>query len=410
MRAFIFDDGSGQLAPLTDLRPSFDIRTGARTTLDRIEALLSDDVEIAGLIVPDRLASIVAELSDLPVNSVADSDGEVLLINGRCPLPPEGFTEIEADEIVLEKLGASDDEGGVVVARVSERQAARVLRGEFDGMADASVREIDEPLLLRRPWDVRIFRDAAIDQDLRELAAVSGEPLPPGVMHRGDHAVAVRASADIWPGVTIDSSRGPVVVAAGATVRPGAVLVGPCFIGEGSTVLDRSLIKGHTAIGPRCKIAGEVGGTIFQGFSNKAHEGHLGDSWVGEWVNFGAGTNNSNLLNTYGEVLARGTVGGASERTGQTFLGAIIGDHSKFAIGTRIMTGAVIHTGAMWAASGPVAGAVGPFTWATDSGSTAFRLTRFADTVRTVMGRRGMEPGEPYMQRLAEMHEQAAGA
>ncbi|MEL7484590.1 MAG: glucose-1-phosphate thymidylyltransferase, partial [Planctomycetota bacterium] len=160
----------------------------------------------------------------------------------------------------------------------------------------------------------------------------------------------------------------------------------------------------------RCKIAGEVGGTIFQGFSNKAHEGHLGDSWVGEWVNFGAGTNNSNLLNTYGEVLARATVGGPSERTGQTFIGAIIGDHVKFAISTRIMTGSVIHTGAMWASGAPVSEVIGPFTWATDRGETAFRLSRFLETAKTVMDRRGMEPGDEYLARLSVLHERASGA
>ncbi|MGP1272283.1 MAG: putative sugar nucleotidyl transferase [Phycisphaerales bacterium] len=401
MRAIVFDDGQGTLAPLNDLRASFDIRTGARTTLDRIEALLPDDVELVGLSVPEPLAELVREVHDLPVNELPTDDEPLLLVNGRCPLPPEGFAEIEPGEVILERHGERDDEAGVVVACVPASSAPALISG---AIPDRGVRSIAEPLLLRRPWDVRLFRDATIDHDLAELSQLRSEPVPAGVIHDGPHRIAIRTGAKVWPGVTIDATLGPVVVAAGATVRPGCVLIGPCFVGERSTVLDRAIIKAHTAIGPRCKVGGEIGGTIFQGFSNKAHEGHLGDSWVGEWVNFGAGTNNSNLLNTYSEVLARATVGGPSERTSQTFLGAVIGDHVKFAIGSRIMTGAVVHTGAMWATGAPVVGAVGRFTWATDSGATAFRLTRFVDIVRTVMDRRGMEPSEAYIGRLEALH------
>lgn len=407
MRAIVFDDGKARLAPLTDLRPSFDIRTGARTTLARIESLLPDDVEIVALSVPAEMATLVDEVHDVPVNDLPTDDEPVLLINGRCPLPPEGFAEIAQGEIIVERHGPGDSEGGVVVACVRAREAGALLAGTVPA---AGVRELDEPLLMRRPWDVRVFRDATIAHDLAELSRIPGVGLPPGVVHRGKHPAAIRVGADIWPGVAIDTTHGAVVVAAGATIRPGAVLVGPCFIGEETIILDRALIKSNTAIGPRCKIAGEVGGTIFQGFSNKAHEGHLGDSWVGEWVNFGAGTNNSNLLNTYGEVLTRASPDGPTERTGQTFLGAIIGDHCKFAIGSRIMTGAVVHTGAMWASGSPVAGAVAPFTWSTDRGNADFRLSRFLDTARMVMDRRGMEPGEAYLSRLEALHAAASRA
>ena len=102
--------------------------------------------------------------------------------------------------------------------------------------------------------------------------------------------------------LVLDAERGPIRIDRGAVIRPGAVICGPCSIGREAVVVDRALIKPDTVIGPVCKVGGEVGGTIFQGYSNKSHEGHLGDSWEGKWVNFGAGTSNSNLLNTYGEV------------------------------------------------------------------------------------------------------------
>lgn len=407
MDAYLFDDGKGRLAPLTDLRPAFAVRTGAYTTIDRVEQMLGEKDDLAGVFVAEHLRGIVEEAYELAVNPALTGVDSVLLINGRCPLPPGDLTQIKPGTILVEQLGERDTEPAVVLACVKPEIAARIVKGE---VPTAGITTTGEHHLLRRPWDIRRFRDAAIRHDLTGLIQVGGSTLPEGALQRGQHPVVVHSGADVWPGVTFDTSVGPVVLAAGATVRPGVIICGPTYVGEDSTILDRALIKAHTAIGPRCKIAGEVGGTIFQGLANKAHEGHLGDSWVGEWVNFGAGTNNSNLLNTYAEVIAKATGNGSHERTGQTFLGSIVGDHVKFAISTRIMTGAVIHTGAMWAATSPVIGCVDPFTWATDAGVSAFRLQRFVDTAKVVMARRGIEPSEAYLERIKDLHDVASGA
>lgn len=407
MQVYLFDDGKGRLAPLTDLRPAFAVRTGASTTLERIEQMLGDDDELAGVFVPGHLKALTEDSSELPVNALPEGMDSVLLVSGRCPLPPVNLKSVKPGTILVEHHGDKDQEPAVVLACVKPDVAARILRGEVPTEGTTVTKE---HLLIRRPWDIRRFRDAAIKHDLARLAQVPGVALPRDVLQRGQHPVVIRSGADVWPGVIFDTSHGPVVVADGATIRPGAVVVGPAYIGEDSTILDRALIKAHTAIGPRCKIAGEVGGTIFQGLANKAHEGHLGDSWVGEWVNFGAGTNNSNLLNTYAEVIAKATSNGSHERTGQTFLGTIVGDHAKFAISTRIMTGAVVHTGAMWAATAPVVGCVDAFSWATDAGHSAFRLPRFVDTAKVVMARRGVEPSEAYLERIRFLHDHASGA
>jgi UDP-N-acetylglucosamine diphosphorylase/glucosamine-1-phosphate N-acetyltransferase len=182
------------------------------------------------------------------------------------------------------------------------------------------------------------------------------------------------------------------------------VIVGPAYVGPHSTVLERAVIRANTAIGPWCKVAGEVGGTIFQGYSNKAHDGYLGDSWVGEWVNLGAGTTNSNLLNTYAEVKARATPDGPEEPAGERFVGAFIGDHVKTAIGTRIMTGAVIGTGSMISRSAQVGGCLPGFSWSTDAGRDTYRLDRFIEAVRSVMARRNVEPSPAYLDRVAALH------
>ncbi|MCA9288993.1 MAG: hypothetical protein KDA05_10440, partial [Phycisphaerales bacterium] len=113
---------------------------------------------------------------------------------------------------------------------------------------------------------------------------------------------------------------------------------------------------------------------------------------------------------TYGEVTMRAEADGPRLRTGMQFLGAIVGDHVKTAIGTRIMTGAVLHTGCMFAQTAAVAGTVGPFTWATDRGMQPFRFDKFMEIARTVMARRHIEPTDAYASLLAELHTEAVGA
>jgi hypothetical protein len=146
----------------------------------------------------------------------------------------------------------------------------------------------------------------------------------------------------------------------------------------------------NTSIGPMCKVSGEVGGTIFQGYSNKCHAGHLGDSVIGEWVNFGAGTSNSNLLNTYGNVIVT-DIDGKRHKTDRQYVGCFVGDYVKFAIETRIMTGSIIGTGAMVASSTPVPSPTPRFAWVTDKGTRTYQIEKFLEVARTVMHRRNQE-------------------
>ncbi|MBL0928142.1 MAG: hypothetical protein IBJ11_10910 [Phycisphaerales bacterium] len=394
--AIIFDDGLGRLGPLTDLRPAWAVRTGALTTLERLRRT----APLARALAPEAMAAVAGELTDLPVGPPRD-DAEVLLLSGRAPLLPEAALRLAARSALHER-----GSGHLVAARGPWREVAGLIGGGATpaGFARAEA----ETCLLHRPWDVIRFRDAALDADLRLLAGGPGTHPPAGVTVIGPHPVRIDPGAKVLPTVVLDASGGPIVIEAGATVRPLAVIVGPAFVGAGSTVIDRTLLKAHTAIGPVCKVAGEVGGTIFQGLANKAHDGHLGDSWVGEWANLGAGTTNSNLLNTYGEVTAVATPGGSRERTALQYLGAIIGDHAKFAICTRLMTGCVVGTGAMLAATAPVSGCVAAFSWVTDERKQAYRLDRFTEVMTTVMARRGKAASPAYLARLAAVH--GAGA
>jgi UDP-N-acetylglucosamine diphosphorylase/glucosamine-1-phosphate N-acetyltransferase len=263
-------------------------------------------------------------------------------------------------------------------------------------------------VLMSRPWHVRSSRDECLRWDLKSFEGHESQATPAGVTRFGEHHVHLARSAKVYPGVVIDSEGGPVVVDESAMVRPGAMLIGPVYVGPHSSVLERATLRPGTAVGPWCKVNGEIGGTIFQGYANKAHDGYLGDSWVGEWANLGAGTTNSNLLNTYGEVISRAEPEGRNERTGEQFLGATIGDHVKTAICTRIMTGAVLSTGGMFASSAPVSGCTVRFAWVTDAGSRTYRPDKFLEVMVAAMARRKVTPSDAYVNAVMELQGPAA--
>lgn len=401
-QAILFNDAHGSLAPLNDLRPAHAVRTGALTTAERLTAAF--DLDPIGIVVPNELAELARDQTALPVNEPPEpSDDEILMINGRCPLPIEAIEKLALGEVAIEK-----DTSDMIAVRLTASGVRELLSG---GNPEMRTVEVKDHVLIRRAWEWRDFRDRCIEYDLNHImhTMLKVDHAPVGVTVLGQEGVAIHPDADIKPGVVLDAERGPIVIEENATVRPGAVIIGPVYIGPGSTVLDQALVKAQTAIGPVCKVAGEVGGSILQGYTNKAHAGHLGDSWLGEWVNLGADTTNSNLLNTYEPVVCRSTPSAKREKTNHTFLGATIGDHTKTAIGTRIMTGSVVGTGVMYAASTAMSGTLAPFDWVTDSGTKPYRLGKFVEVSMAVMGRRGVQQSQAYARRLTVLHEQATG-
>lgn len=391
----IFDDGLGRLAPLNDLRPVWAIKTGAINMIDRLLGVF--DLELKSVHVrPEHEALAREQFPDLPISVALPADEPVLCVNGRCVLPDDEFLKLEPGQSIVE-----EGTGHLVAA---------MTRGGRWADAGAFKPRLTLPTgtLIARPWHFRGVRDACLELDLAILHNNAQNVFPTDMSFSfGRYPLTIHPKAKIYPGVVLDREAGPIVIAEHATLRAGCTVIGPAYVGPHSTVLDRAIIKGNTSIGPWCKVAGEVGGTIFQGFANKSHDGHLGDSWVGEWANLGAGTTNSNLLNTYAEVTMRAAPDAPLERTGHQFMGAIIGDHVKTAICTRIMTGTVLHTGAMIATSAAAAGTVAPFSWCTDAGTKRFRHDKFVEIARTVMGRRNLVPGAAYVRRLAELHQRA---
>jgi len=217
--------------------------------------------------------------------------------------------------------------------------------------------EIDG-LLLRGAFDLVTALEQLLEHDCADFLTGVTDLLPGNTTVLGDVARVRSSGADIEPGVVFDVRHGVIVIDHGAEVRSGTRLEGPCYVGPGARVLGGFIRT--SIIGPRSVVRGEVSSTIFHGYANKGHDGFVGHSVIGRWVNLGAGTTTSNLKNTYGIV--RLSIAGAPVETGRQLLGSLIGDHAKTAIGTMLPTGTVIGAGANVFGEG-LTKYVPPFAW-----------------------------------------------
>ena len=215
-------------------------------------------------------------------------------------------------------------------------------------------------------WDLIVGLKEDLEEDLRGMGYGVRGMVHPSVVIYAPEKVLIEEGAEIEAGAVLDARSGPIYIGRGTIVKAGADLRGPL------------------SIGPECRLGGEITHSIFHGYSNKAHYGFIGHSYIGEWVNLGAGATNSNLKNNYGTVKVQ--VNGKEIDSGQQFLGCFIGDHAKLGIGTLINTGAVIGLGANVLGGNVTPKYVPNFRW---DEKTKYRLEDFLKAAEAMMGRRG---------------------
>ncbi|CAA9330405.1 MAG: Sugar-phosphate nucleotidyl transferase, partial [uncultured Gemmatimonadaceae bacterium] len=288
------------------------------------------------------------------------------------------------------------------LARVDAHEA-------LDALAPRDAQEIDGRWL-DEVWSLVADLGAQLADDIPLLAAgldllpaAALAPLvhvigPPAALH-------VEAGATVEPFAVFDTTLGPVLVRRGATVHAFTRVVGPCYVGEHSSVAaDR--ISG-CSIGERCRVHGEISATVVLGHANKSHDGFVGHSYLGRWVNLGAGTTTSNLKNTYGTV-ALWTPSGVRD-TGLQFLGSLLGDHAKTGIGLRLTTGSVVGAGANVYGSEMPGKHVPPFSWGEAPSLGAYRLDKLLDVTARAMARRDVALGDDGRALLAAAYARARG-
>jgi UDP-N-acetylglucosamine diphosphorylase/glucosamine-1-phosphate N-acetyltransferase len=249
--------------------------------------------------------------------------------------------------------------------------------------------EVPEARLVSFPWQLIEFSGDAITDDF-ERSPVRGQAedcvVYAGVQIVRPEHVVIGEKAVVRAGVVLDATDGPIVIAENAVIMPNATIVGPVCVGPGAIVKTGAKILTGTSIGPVCKVGGEVDETIFGAYSNKQHDGFLGHSYLGEWVNIGAASNNSDLKNNYSPV--RMWCAGSERETGRQFLGLLMGDHTKTGINTLFNTGTVVGFNCNVFSSELPAKFVASFSWGHGENMTTYDLEKAMQTASVVMERR----------------------
>lgn len=371
----LFDGAYHQkLKPLTFTRPVADLRVGILKIREKWELFLSSkinfrcknylgkkynsvsdqvDIGICGALLPN--INLCEAINDLKDKTIMMKEGKVLAIK---PLPNEG---VDIDN-QLKKYK--------VVQYISK---------------------ID---IIEKPMDIFKLNGSEIENDLKWLLKDSSVLENDGNANLliGDQIFIEKGA--VVTGSTLNSTDGPIYIFKGAEVMEGSNLRGPLAIMENSVVKMGSKIYGPTTIGPHCKIGGEISNVVFQGFSNKAHDGFIGNSVIGYWCNFGADTNTSNLKNNYGLVKSWCYESKNFESTETQFCGLIAGDHSKSGINTMFNTGSVLGVFVNLFDSGFPPKFIKSFSWGSKGGFETYKFDKAIEVAKSVMSRRGIELDE----------------
>lgn len=391
-----FEDAAAvHLEPLTLTRPVHDLRVGLLTGRERWELALGS--RAAGPLRP-HLRGVFEPPPRRPAAAI--------WINARY-LPTPGLVAA-IRKGGFGQLRCGDD---LVAAEATAAESARWLeaaapqpRGRGRRMAGPAVR-------ITHPWDIPRLAPDAIVAEASALGWPSGRGprcSPAALVDRPD-GLFMHPDAAIEPGAILVADEGPILLDAGARVMAGAMLRGPVAVGRDATVRMGARIYPGTVIGPHCKVGGEVAATVFHSYSNKAHEGYVGNSVFGQWVNLGADTTASNLKMTYGTVKLLDWPTGVEIDTGEQFVGAIVGDHCKTGINTMLNTGTVCGVSSIIVGAGFPARAIQSFKWVQPGAITDYRLDKALVDMERMMARRGVVLTPAYRRMMTAIYESGRG-
>jgi len=379
---------SAAWAPFTGVRPVAELRAGAWLIRERWEAAVGAHTQA---VLSPHLAGFV----DTEGPPVVVPDGIVgpAVIARSHVVPPRSVLDFVR----------SGPEGPQPVRRLTSHGVTIAWRLEPDepwrGPDDhGEAMEVDA-LVLEGTWQLVDALERLLPTDCLEFTAAPADPVPAGCIVLGDASLVVCLDAQVEPGVVFDTRQGAVVLTEGVEVRSGTRLEGPLFAGRHTRFLGGQIR--HSSFGPECRVQGEMATTVMVGYSNKSHDGFIGHSVIGQWVNVGAGTITSNLKNTYGPVRIETPTGRVE--TGRTFLGSLIADHAKIGIGTMLGTGTIVGAAAH-VLGNPVPRHIPPFSWKTPGGGERLDADGFIRIATRVMPRRGIDLTPEREQWLRALH------
>ena len=367
---YILFDGTvrNQLLPFTYTRPVADIRVGILTIREKWEKFLGFTTTT---ITEDYLA--------------------------------EKFPMVELEENVMINASFLPNEELVgMIKNLSENQAIICDDEMLAFYTTASQQEVDfetyevfevdcEYTRIENTWDIFSKNALAIQEDFNILTEDrESQPIPDGVQCVNPDNIFIEEGAQVLFS-TLNASNGPIYIAKDAQIMEGCSVRGPFALCEHATLKMGAKIYGGTTIGPESKVGGEVNNSVIFGFSNKGHDGFLGNSVIGEWCNIGADSNNSNLKNNYAEVRLWNYETENFAKTGLQFCGLMMGDHSKCGINTMFNTGTVVGVSANIFGGGFPRNFIPSYSWGGSSGFTTYLTKKAFEVAEVVMARRGLE-------------------
>ncbi len=381
----VFEDNSYQnFLPLAYNRPVYELRCGIYSFLERI-VLQYPDTEI-NLFCRKYLERLVAENYPYSVNEIKSSNNGCLFINGRLlmstPISTTGGEEIgiNDDNIVYARLLRKNCLS-ITPEKLTDKDFICELKKKFN------VKKVDAGLI-QYPWDLISINKEQITSDFTtyiKSESIRGNVYE-GVHFIMDHQIFIGKNTKIKPGSVLDAENGPIYIGNDVQISPNSVIEGPAFIDDNVVIKALSRIHAGSNIGKVCKVGGEISNTIIQNYTNKQHDGFLGDSYIGSWVNLGAGTVNSNLTNLYGPIKVQ--LFDKIVDTGQIFLGMIMGDHTKTAINTRFTTGSIIGFACNILLTSIPPKFIPSFSWYSDNVARAYDVSRELHVAKRMMARR----------------------
>ncbi len=386
MAYILFDDEliRNQLKPFTFTRPVADIRCGILTIRDKWSF---------------RLKTRVTCLSKRYLEEITAESSINTYINGA--VCPDENLVAEIEKLEVGKC-LVDDSDNVLAIRTTEKLSFPISFQEFlPKKFDGNVNIITKlPHIFLKNGD-------QIKEDFLLITAgrKSEEITDPFTRVYGAENIFVEEGASI-KSVILNAEQGPIYIGKNATIQEGSIVIGPVSVDEGSVVVWGSKIRPNTTLGPYSKAGGEVGSSVIFGYSNKAHDGFLGASVIGEWCNLGANCNNSNLKNDYSEVKLYNYSTDKLEKTGELFCGLFMGDYTKAGISTMFNTGTVVGVCSNIFGAGFQDKHIPSFMWGgADTEYVDYRFDKALEVIKATMARRNKELTEKDIAILKHVHD-----
>ena len=356
MNYILFDVNREFLFPLTHTRPISEIRIGILTIKEKWATHIRDSFSTLTSDYLQEKFPLQKELDNVYING------------GLCPN--------KALVTAIQKLADGEGlySGDTLLAYRNEAQKKVSFNEKFT--------------IIKKLWHIFQYNATELRADFDLLTAeCNSQNLSDTNLVMGSENIFIAEGAKV-EGAILNATTGPIYIGKNAELMEGSIVRGPLAVCEYSVVKLGAKIYGATTIGPYCKVGGEVNNSVIMGYSNKGHDGFLGNSVLGEWCNIGADTNNSNLKNNYAEVRLWSEHAGRFEKTGLQFCGLIMGDHSKCGINTMFNTGTVVGVSANIFGAGFPRNFVPSFAWGGSAGYSTYQLPKVFEVAEKVMARR----------------------